>query len=61
MWIKYPDNHTQVDLSVLDDAPSDETIELNENGSANVSKEVGEYLLSDAYDGNVTEYETEDN
>ena len=59
MWIKYPENHTQVDLSVLDDAPSDETIELNDNGSANVSKTVGEYLLSDAYDGTVSKYTTD--
>lgn len=59
VWVKFPESHTQVDLGVLPQAPSNECLELNENGSVNVSKEVGEYLL-ESYDGDVTEYNTDD-
>lgn len=59
VWVKFPESHTEINLAVLPDAPSNERLELNENGSVNVSKEVGEYLLSDAYSGEVTEYNTD--
>lgn len=59
VWVKFPESHTRIDLGVLPDAPSNERLELNDNGSVNVSKEVGEYLL-ESYDGDVSEYNTDD-
>lgn len=59
MWIQAPDNWRSI-APVKDDAPDDfdEPIDFNDNGSANVSESIGNYLVQ-TYD-QISEYDNED-